>query len=199
MKTTKIILAMVLSIFLFTHCSTVKKLTQKKEPVIAKPIGGKAGKLIDGYMDKQVTVLGTTLENASIDKLKERIRITFESGVLFALNSPDLGILAKVNITRLATVLEQNADTKLLIEGHTDNTGDMAFNDQLSADRAKSVAAFLHSKGIRQSRIMTIGYGPSKPKVENNTPANRALNRRVEVVIYASEKLIQDAKSGTLK
>jgi len=199
MKATRIILSIFLIGLIITSCNTPKKTTgSQDQPKITKPIGGKAGKLIDVYMNKQIENLMSVLENAKIEKEKERIKITFESGLLFALNSADLGILAKANITRFATVLENCPDTKLLIEGHTDNTGDSAFNDQLSADRAKSVAAFLNSKGISQSRIISVGYGSSKPKAENSTAANRALNRRVEVVIYASDKLIKDAKSGKL-
>ena len=201
MKALKTILIIALGVMLLTNCNTVKKITKggdKAEPVIPKALGGKAGKQIDKYMDEQVAELNTTLKNASIVKEKEQIRITFESGVLFAVSSADLGILAKANVTKLATVLNKYPDTRILVEGHTDDTGNLEFNNALSADRAKSVASFLASKGVDLNRIKPIGYGPSKPKVENNSAANRALNRRVELVVYASESLIEKAKKKQL-
>jgi len=199
MKTTKFILSLLIAIFMVSGCNTVKKIKKGGEkPKIFKAIGGKAGKQIDKYMDVQLENLSKELENASFDKEKEMIRVTFETGVLFALNSADLGIMAKANITKLAAVLDKYSDTKIQVEGHADNTGDAAFNQTLSSDRAKSVASFLISKGVDSSRLSTVGYGSSQPKVDNSTSANRALNRRVEILIYPSETLVKKAKSGVI-
>ncbi len=200
MKIVKILVVMFIAISLVSGCKTVKKITKGdgEKPGIFKAIGGKAGKRIDKYMDVQLGNLSKELENAAIDKETEMIRVTFESGVLFALNSADLGIMAKANITKLATVLDRYSDTKILVEGHTDNTGDANFNQTLSADRAKSVASFLISKGVKTERLSTVGHGSSQPKVDNNSAANRALNRRVEILIYPSETLVKKAKSGKI-
>ncbi len=183
-----------------SSCETVKKVTSKKDKgqKIITTEGGKTGKAISKFMELQAVELRRVLENASVEAQKQKIRITFESGVLFAFNSDELGILSKANLTNFAEVLINNPDTKLLIEGHTDNKGDLEVNKTISANRASNVAAYLVSKGVVKKRIKTYGYGSLKPKVDNLSAANRALNRRVEVVIYASEKLVQAAKGGTL-
>ncbi len=200
MRILKILSIGLLSIALISGCKSVKKITQGDNGLtkLFNSIGGKAGKQIDKYMDIQVVNLSRELKNATVRKEKESIRVTFESGVLFALSSADLGIVAKANITRLADVLNKYSETLILVEGHTDNTGDMSFNQMLSANRAKSVASFLISKGVNSSRLNTKGFGPSRPVVDNTTSANRALNRRVELVVYPSDDLVKKAKSGSI-
>ncbi len=200
MRIVKILAIGLLSVALISSCKSVKKITQGDNGLtkLFSAIGGKAGKQIDKYMDIQVENLSRELENATVRKEKESIRVTFESGVLFAINSADLGIVAKANITRLADVLNKYSETLILVEGHTDNTGDMSFNQTLSSNRAKSVASFLISKGVNTSRLNTEGFGPSRPVVDNTTSANRALNRRVELVVYPSDNLVKKAKTGSI-
>ena len=76
---------------------------------------------------------------------------------------------------------EDNATLGLDIEGHTDNVGKDLTNQKLSDARAKSVSNYLKKKGIDASRLSSVGYGESKPVVDNKTSANRAKNRRVEM------------------
>ena len=76
---------------------------------------------------------------------------------------------------------EDNATLGLDIEGHTDNVGKDLANQKLSDARAKSVSNYLKKKGIDASRLSSVGYGESKPVVDNKTSANRAKNRRVEM------------------
>jgi OOP family OmpA-OmpF porin len=71
----------------------------------------------------------------------------------------------------------------VLIEGHTDSIGSEEYNLILSRKRAGSVRDKLVADGIEQGRITTVGYGKKYPVVSNDTEANRALNRRVEVII----------------
>jgi len=73
-----------------------------------------------------------------------------------------------------------NPDTTLLrIEGHTDSDGDDASNLQLSKDRATTATLWLVGKGIECKRLMPVGFGEEKPLVANDTPENKAKNRRV--------------------
>ena len=87
---------------------------------------------------------------------------------------------AKV-LDEIVKLLQQNADLKLRVEGHTDNQGNAAANQALSEKRAQAVVAWLAGKGIATSRLTAKGFGASKPVADNGTEAGRAKNRRVEL------------------
>ncbi|MBN1550718.1 OmpA family protein, partial [bacterium] len=110
----------------------------------------------------------------------------------------DLQPQAKTNIESLARVLTKYDDTNILIEGDTDNTGSEEYNLQLSEQRAKSVANNLLLLGVSGSRISTVGLGETNPVASNDTDFGRQQNRRVEVAIFANEKLKDAAENGKL-
>ncbi len=84
-------------------------------------------------------------------------------------------------LNRLLAFVERIPQFRIIIEGHTDNTGTFAHNLKLSKDRAGAVAEFLTSKGVAPNRIISEGYGSLKPTAPNTTDENKALNRRVEI------------------
>jgi outer membrane protein OmpA-like peptidoglycan-associated protein len=73
--------------------------------------------------------------------------------------------------------------TKLLIGGHTDNTGSSDANMDLSRRRAQSVLDYLRSKGLETARLQSEGYGDTKPVADNTSAAGRSQNRRVEITL----------------
>jgi len=73
--------------------------------------------------------------------------------------------------------------TKVEIQGHTDNRGKLSFNMELSESRARAVRDYLIRKGVAGSRLISKGFGPTRPKRPNITKRNRAMNRRVEFLI----------------
>lgn len=79
-----------------------------------------------------------------------------------------------------AEILLRNPDIKIEIQGHTDNIGSENYNQKLSLRRAESVRNFLIAKGIADNRLTTVGYGKSKPIMDNKTEQGRGLNRRIE-------------------
>ncbi len=166
--------------------------------IIGAAVGGTAGVLIGKYMDKQVAELQADLQDAKVERVGEGIKITFNSGILFDVNSSNIGGVAKENIGKLAGVLNKYSDTDVLIEGHTDSTGPADYNQTLSEKRAASVSSFLSSNAVNPNRLTTIGYGPNQPLVDNNTAENRSLNRRVEIAIYANDKLKKAAEKGQI-
>jgi OmpA-OmpF porin, OOP family len=83
----------------------------------------------------------------------------------------------------VAEYLKRNADRKILIEGHTDNTGSLEYNLQLSQLRAQFVESFLVGNGAPADRIRAIGYGKTRPEAPNDSATGRQQNRRVEIVI----------------
>jgi outer membrane protein OmpA-like peptidoglycan-associated protein len=91
-------------------------------------------------------------------------------------------------------ILEKYADTNIEVLGHTDNKGSDDYNQGLSERRAAAAAAYLRSEGIASSRLSTRGLGESDPKASNDTEAGRAENRRVEFVVTANQKMVEDAK-----
>ena len=85
-----------------------------------------------------------------------------------------------------------------MIEGHTDDTGGDDYNMTLSEKRAKAVQAFLESKGVNADRMTVKWYGETQPKYPNDSEANRQKNRRVELAIFANDKMKSDAKEGKM-
>jgi len=103
--------------------------------------------------------------------------------VLFAFGKSNLSPEAYRNVDKLADFLKNYQNRNVLIEGHTDSVGSDEYNLDLSQKRADSVKEKLVEDGIDPHRITTVGYGEKYPAVSNDTGANRALNRRVEVII----------------
>ncbi|SFG50486.1 OmpA family protein [Pontibacter chinhatensis] len=166
--------------------------------IIGAAVGGTAGALIGRHMDKQAEELQRDLENAEVERVGEGIKITFNSGILFATNSSDLQSNAKTEISQLAQTLKKYPDTNILIEGHTDNTGNRGINQPLSERRAQSVANYLSSMGVDRSRMTTQGYADDQPVADNSTVEGRQQNRRVEIAIFANEKMKKAAERGDL-
>src|SRR3546814_17815774 len=102
--------------------------------------------------------------------------------VNFDFNKATLRPDAEPVIAQVVTLLKDNADLKLSIEGHTDNVGGHDYNVQLSQDRAAAVVAALVKAGIAAGRLASTGYGPDKPVADNASSRGRAKNRRVELV-----------------
>jgi OOP family OmpA-OmpF porin len=100
--------------------------------------------------------------------------------LLFALNKSKLTERAKEVLGRAVVFLKENPNFHVEIQGHTDSTGPLAWNMQLSKMRAESVKAFMVESGIAEGRLTTKGFGPHEPVAPNDTAENRAQNRRVD-------------------
>lgn len=166
--------------------------------IIGAAVGGGAGALIGRKMDKQAEDLQRDMQNAKVERVGEGIKITFDSGILFDTNSANLRAASQSEIQKMAAVLQKYPDTNVLVEGHTDNTGSDAINNPLSQRRAQAVADNTVGQGVDASRVTTQGYGSSQPVADNTTEAGKQANRRVEIAIYANEKMKKAAEKGTL-
>lgn len=167
--------------------------------IIGAAAGGTAGAVIGRRMDKQAEELERELESAKVERVGEGIRVAFDAGILYDVNSAELRPAAKRDIEKLAETLKKYPGTNVLIEGHTDNTGGRQLNQRLSERRAESVAAYARSLGVEPGRLTTKGYGFDQPIADNSTAAGKQENRRVEVAIFASEELKKDAEAGRLE
>jgi outer membrane protein OmpA-like peptidoglycan-associated protein len=167
--------------------------------ILGAAIGGVAGSAIGAYMDKQAEELEEDLEGATVERVGEGIKITFDSGILFDVDKSNLTPDAQQNIRELAETLKKYDDTNILVEGHTDATGSDSYNQSLSERRAQSVMDYATSIGVDRSRFQIKGYGESQPVASNDTEAGRRENRRVEVAIFANEELKKAARDGELE
>jgi outer membrane protein OmpA-like peptidoglycan-associated protein len=166
--------------------------------IIGATVGGAAGALIGRHMDKQAEELRKDLEGAHVERVGEGILITFESGLVFDTESYSLRDETKGNLDELSQTLKKYDDTNILIEGHTDNTGQDSYNQKLSENRADAVENYLTANGIKDTRVTTKGYGEKQPLDSNESEAGRQKNRRVEVAIYANKEMKRLAKNGQL-
>lgn len=167
--------------------------------IIGAAVGGTTGALIGRHMDKQAEELRNDLEGAEVERVGEGIKITFDSGLLFDVNKSNLSEASKGNLDELAETLKKYEDTNILIEGHTDSTGTDEINDRLSDERAASVTQYLTAQGVAAHRITSEGYGSDQPIADNETSEGRQANRRVEVAIYANERMVKAAERGELE
>lgn len=168
--------------------------------VIGGTVGATTGAIIGKKMDKAKKE-AEAVKNAQVETITdanglEAVKVTFDSGILFATNKADLNATSKASLTQFAEVLKENRDMDIAIIGHTDNTGSDAINNPLSKNRAQSVSKFLKSQGVASAQIKTIdGQGSTNPVADNSTAEGRKQNRRVEVYMYASEKMINEANA----
>lgn len=114
-------------------------------------------------------------------KAPERQPLSFHS-VFFNFDKADLTAAAKAELDKAAKIMTDNPDVTLELQGHTCSMGSEAYNRKLGERRAKSVFAYLTSKGISASRLKTVSLGESKPVAPNKTKAGRIQNRRVDLV-----------------
>lgn len=164
--------------------------------IIGAALGGIAGGIIGDYMDKQAAKIEEDLKGATVERVGEGILITFDSGILFDINSYALKAETKNNLSKLSGTLNKYDDTEVMVLGHTDNTGTDDYNLTLSRQRASAVHDYLITRGVEGSRLTTKGYGETDPIADNATAEGKELNRRVEIVIIANKKLQRAAKRG---
>jgi outer membrane protein OmpA-like peptidoglycan-associated protein len=166
-----------------------------KGAIIGAAVGGAAGAIIGDQMDRQARELRQNIPGATVERVGEGIQVTFASGLLFDFDSDDVKPTARENLRSLAQSLDKYPGSDLLILGHTDSVGTAEYNKGLSVRRADAAAEYLVTQGVTRTRIATGGLGEEEPVTSNETTEGRGRNRRVEVAIYASEKLREQAKA----
>jgi outer membrane protein OmpA-like peptidoglycan-associated protein len=129
---------------------------------------------------------------AVLEALKtERGMVITLGDVLFEFNRSEVKPTAQARMSQLADFLKQYPDRRVSIEGHTDNIGALDYNTELSQRRAEAIKSQLVGMGVTGDRIATVGYGKSFPVASNDTDTNRAINRRVEVVISEPGQVVR--------
>jgi len=166
---------------------------------IGTAVGATTGIIIGRKMDK-AAAQAAAIEGARVDSIRDAnnlkaIKVTFDSGILFQTGKSTLNMSSKAALTKFAKILITNPTMDITILGHTDNQGSLDLNQKLSQDRAQAVANYLTSQNVTETQFKEItGKNYSNPVADNKSAVGRAANRRVEVYMYASAKMITDAQ-----
>jgi outer membrane protein OmpA-like peptidoglycan-associated protein len=158
---------------------------KNKRLAIGAALGALTGAAVGRYMDNQEQALREQLSGTGVKVYRDGdiLRLDIPSQITFAVNRADIRAELYPVLNDISKVLAEYEKTMLVITGHTDDTGTMALNMQLSQARADSVKQYLIAQQVNPIRLETRGVGPNYPAVPNTTDANRALNRRVEIHI----------------
>lgn len=158
---------------------------RRNAALIGAGVGALAGGAIGNYMDQQEAELRAQLQGTgiSVTRVGDRIILNMPSNITFPTDQDQVLAGFYPTLDSVALVLNKFNRTLVDVNGHTDSTGSLGHNQELSERRAASVANYLGGRGVDQRRMSTLGFGPSQPVASNATPAGRAQNRRVEIQI----------------
>ena len=156
-----------------------------KGALIGAAVAGAAGAGYGYYVDKQEEELRRSMQGTGVEVQRQgdTIQLIMPGNITFATDSADIASSFYAPLNNLATSFRQYNQNSIEIVGHTDSTGNHAYNMGLSQRRAQSVANYLTAQGVDASRLSTRGAGPDQPVASNATAEGRAQNRRVEVTL----------------
>lgn len=156
--------------------------------IVGAAIGGAIGGAIGQNLDRQAAALESELGNDQVKIVNtgSELIVTMPQDILFSVDSAVVVPTLQSDLRILAANLQDYPNTTVQVIGHTDNTGDASYNQNLSTRRAASVAAVLTGNGVASYRVQAIGRGEDAPVATNLSAEGRAMNRRVEIVITPS-------------
>ena len=156
-----------------------------RSTLVGAALGAAAGGAIGATLDSQAADLRDRLGNpkVTVTNMGSHLLVNLPEDVLFATDSaavrPDLA----GQIRSIAANLVSYPNSRIQVQGHTDNTGTAAYNFDLSQRRAVAVSDILIGAGVPAARLSAVGIGEDRPIASNTTAAGRAQNRRVEIII----------------
>lgn len=160
-----------------------------RDAAIGAAIGAAAG----AYMERQAKQIQQQMAGTGVtvnhDTTTGNIKLTMPGNITFAHDDATLNSAFLGSLNQLAATMRQYGETTIVVAGHTDSTGQAAYNQALSERRAAAVRDYLVSQGVSPSRIQTVGYGMRQPVASNATEAGRAQNRRVELIILTPKNM----------
>lgn len=164
---------------------------------IGTAVGGGAGVLIGRKMDKKAAeaakIQGAQVEQVTDNNGLDAVKVTFGSGLLFGFNSSTLSNSSKQSLRELADILKSDPTLDIAIVGHTDKVGTYEANQKVSTDRAFAVENYLQLCGVAPSQFKKVeGVGYSQ--YDESLSAEQ--NRNVQIFMYASKKMIENAEAG---
>ncbi|HTN29657.1 MAG TPA: OmpA family protein [Pseudomonas sp.] len=170
--------------------ATSSKKDRKKGALIGAAVGGLAAGGYGAYVDQQEAKLRQTLVNSGVQVQREgdNLILIMPGNITFASSSADISASFYDTLNSLVQVFKEFNKNGIQIVGHTDSTGSLQLNQNLSNNRALSVANYLSSNGVAANRISAYGAGPNQPIADNKTAAGRQQNRRVEITLLPPQQ-----------
>lgn len=164
---------------------------------IGTAVGAGTGAIIGRKMDQKAAeaakIAGAQVEKVTDSNGLSAVKVSFESGILFGFNSAVLSESSKASLRELAQILKEDTTTDIAIYGHTDKVGTYDANIKVSANRANAVEKYLRSCNVSAAQFKAVeGVGYT----QYDESKSAAENRRVEVYMYASEQMIQNAANA---
>jgi len=158
---------------------------RKRRAIQLGVAGGLAGGAVGNYMDRQEAKLRAQLQGTgvSVTRSGDNIILNMPGNVTFQTNSADINAGFYQVLNSVALVLKEFDKTVVDVAGHADSTGEDAMNIELSQRRATSVSSYLGAQGVSAQRLITVGYGETRPIASNDTVEGRQQNRRVEITL----------------
>lgn len=161
-----------------------------KGAVIGAAVGAAAGGVAGNVWTKRQEAQKKQMEEATAgtgvvvtQTPDNRLKLDIPSDISFNVGRADVQPNFRAILDTFANGLVSNPNSNVTIIGHTDSTGSDAINNPLSLNRAASVRDYLTSRGVALNRIAIDGRGSREPLVANDTVANKAKNRRVEIFV----------------
>ena len=159
--------------------------------VLGGAAGAVAGNIWSRRMEEQKQQMQQATQGTGVQVTQtpdNRLKMEIPSDISFDVGRADIRPDFRPILDRFATTLNQNPGTHITIVGHTDNTGSDAVNNPLSVNRAANTRNYLVTRGVAANRFQIEGRGSHEPLVNNDSEANRAKNRRVEIFVAEQQQ-----------
>jgi outer membrane protein OmpA-like peptidoglycan-associated protein len=149
-------------------------------------LGAVAGNLWSKRMEDRRRAMEQATQGTNVEVTRtadNQLKLNIPNDISFDTGSAAIKPQLRAVLDPFANSLRDDPGARLMIVGHTDNTGSDAVNNPLSVERAHSVRDYLVTRGVANSRVETAGRGEREPIADNSTEAGRAKNRRVEIFL----------------
>ena len=154
--------------------------------VIGGALGAVAGNVWSKRQEDRRVALEQATRGTGVEVSRtadNQLKLNIPNDVSFDVNSATIRSAMRGVLDPFAAALRDDPNARVMIVGHTDNTGPDSVNNPLSHERARSVYDYLSSRGVSASHMQTAGRGEREPVADNTTESGRARNRRVEIYL----------------
>jgi outer membrane protein OmpA-like peptidoglycan-associated protein len=162
--------------------------------VVGAGVGALAGNVWSKKMQTQKEQMEQATAGTGVEVTKtedNRLKLEIPSDISFDTNRADIKPNFRPILDKFAAGLVNNSAANVHIIGHTDSSGSDAINNPLSVNRAASARDYITARGVAANRIVIEGRGSREPIASNDTPENRAKNRRVEIFVAEPQPATQ--------